>query len=141
MKAKYLTLYRGISADQFTSATRKVFAKNKKVWKLILERRLNNDLAYPQSLDREIIELHQNIRLEFQHFTDSKSIAEGYARKVRGLLIEIKVPLKDVISQFELEFQNFGKRKKQFEVVYRVKGSVLAKRAKAWRLQVRQLKR
>ncbi len=135
MKVNSLKLYRGISADEFNLATDDVFKENKKVWSSILEHRLNGDFDYPNHLDRSITTLHKNLRLEYQYFTDSKVIAEGYARKVGGLLVELSVPLNDVLKHFDIEFQNYGRRKRQFEIVYCVKGSTLAKFGKRWRLK------
>lgn len=63
-------------------------------------------------------------------------IAEGYAKKVGGLLIELNIPIKDILNYFDLEFQNFSRRKKKFELVYRVKGSLLLKNSKKWGLKV-----
>jgi hypothetical protein len=140
MAKKILKLYRGLSSDEFNLATADVFKENKKVWSSILENRLNGDFDYPHELDRPITTLHKNLRLEYQYFTDSKVIAEGYARKVGGLLVELSVPLRDVLKHFDIEFQNFGRRKKQFEIVYCVKGSTLAKYGKRWRLKVQRKK-
>jgi hypothetical protein len=136
MPKNSLKLYRGISADEFNIASEKLFKENKKVWTSIIERRVKGKFDYPQDLDRAITSLHKNLRLEKQYFTDSKAIAEGYAKKVSGLLIEMTVPLKDVIEHFEIEFQNFGRRKKQFEIVYCVRGSVLGKNSKKWDLKI-----
>ncbi|MGE4133327.1 MAG: hypothetical protein AB7F86_16915 [Bdellovibrionales bacterium] len=61
--------------------------------------------------------------------------SDDYARKVGGLLVEISVPMADVLKHFDIEFQNFGRRKKQFEIVYCVKGSILAKYGKKWKLK------
>jgi hypothetical protein len=135
-----LKLYRGLSSDEFNVAAAELFKENKKAWFLILEHRLNGDFDYPRELDRPITTLRKNLRLEYQYFTDSKVIAEVYARKVGGLLVELSVPLSDVLKHFDIEFQNFGRRKKQFEIVYCVKGSTLAKYGKRWRLKTARKK-
>ena len=140
MAKKILKLYRGLSSDEFSLATDDVFKENKKVWSSILEYRLNGDFDYPHELDRPITTLHKNLRLEYQYFTDSKVIAEGYARKVGGLLVELSVPFNEALKHFDIEFQNFGRRKKQFEIVYCVKGSTLAKYGKRWRLKTARMK-
>lgn len=140
MAGKVLKLYRGLSSDEFRLATDKLFAQNKKAWSSIIDRRAKNEFKYPQELDRSITALHKNLRLEYQYFTDSRPIAEGYARKVGGLLVELSVPLKDILKYFDIEFQNFGRRKKQFEIVYCVKGSVLAKHGKRWKLKTAKKK-
>lgn len=140
MSRNTLKLYRGLSADEFKLAGNQVFIENKKVWSSILEYRAKGDLKYPNHLEAPIKTLHKNLRLERQYFTDSKAIAEGYARKVEGLLVELSVPLKDVIQYFDIEFQNFARRKKQFEIVYCIKGSSLLKFKSKWGLKVKKLK-
>lgn len=140
MAGKILKLYRGLSSDEFNLATDEVFEQNKQAWASIVDRRAKGDFSYPKDLDRSITVLHKNLRLEYQYFTDSKPIAEGYARKVGGLLVELSVPLKDVLEYFDIEFQNFGRRKKQFEIVYCVKGSNLAKHSKRWKLRIERKK-
>jgi hypothetical protein len=140
MADKVLKLYRGLSSEEFNLANDDVFKENKKVWSSILENRLNGDFDYPHELDRLITALHKNLRLEYQYFTDSKVIAEAYSRKVGGLLVELSVPLSDVLKHFDIEFQNFGHRKKQFEIVYCVKGSTLAKYGRLWRLKTARKK-
>ena len=140
MAVKILKLYRGLSSDEFNLATDEVFERNKETWASIINRRVEGDFEYPQELDRSITLLHKNLRLEYQYFTDSKSIAESYARKVGGLLVELSVPLKDVLEYFDIEFQNFGRRKKQFEIVYCVKGSILAAQSERWKLKTTKKK-
>lgn len=132
---KILKLYRGLSSEEFILATEDVIQQNKKVWAQILDRRIRDTVSYPKELDRSIANLHKNVRLEYQYFTDARAIAEGYARKVGGLLVELSVPLPDVLKHFDIEFQNFGRRKKRFELVYRIKGSVLAAHRKRWKLK------
>lgn len=140
MSKKILKLYRGLSSDEFNLATHEVFRQNKKTWASILAHRVKGHFKYPQQLDRSINALHKNLRLEYQYFTDSKAIAEGYARKVGGLLVELSVPLNEVLKHFDIEFQNFSRRKKQFEIVFCVKGSTLAKYGKRWRLKTARKK-
>lgn len=57
-------------------------------------------------------------------------------RRTGGTLVSLEVPVAELLKLFALEFQNFGSRKKQLELVYVVNGSVLARRAKAWRLRL-----
>lgn len=140
MANKSLKLYRGISASEFNLASGSLFRENKRSWEAILQRRVRGRFDYPSDLDKMIQSLHKNLRLEYQYFTDSKRIADGYARKVGGILVELTVPLGDVVSKFDLEFQNFGRRKKNFEIVYCIRGSVLAKHHKRWRLNIRKKK-
>lgn len=135
-----LKLYRGLSAEEFQLATDEILKANKAAWTAILSRRAEGNFSYPVDLDKSITALHKSLRYENQYFTDARDIAEGYARKVGGLLVELTVPLADVLKAFDVEFQNYGQRKSRFEIVYRVKGSDLAKNAKRWTLEVRKLK-
>lgn len=135
-----LKLYRGLSSSEFNIATDKVLKRNKDSWALILKERAEGNFNFPMHLSQAITTLHKDLRLEYQYFTDSKPVAEAYARKVNGLLVELSVPVKDLLDFFDIEFQNFGRRKKQFEIVYRVKGSTLAKNGKRWRMKVRRKK-
>jgi hypothetical protein len=140
MASKVLKLYRGLSSEDLYFATNEVLKQNKRTWSSILYYRVNGNFKYPEQLDRSIIDLHKNSRLEYQYFTDSKIIAEGYARKIGGILVELSVPFNDVLKHFDIEFQNFGRRKKQFEIVYCVKGTTIAKYDKQWRLKVQKKK-
>lgn len=140
MSKKILKLYRGISSAEFNFATEEVIKLNKETWSSILALRVKGNFKFPENLASPIRELHKNLRLEYQYFTDLKVVAEGYARKVGGLLMEISVPVEDVLKYFDTEFQNFSQRKKQFEIVYRVQGSILAQQKTKWRLKVRRKK-
>lgn len=133
-----IKLYRGLSALEFKGVTSESMAANRRDWNSILKLRARGDHMYPRALDSAIQRLHREGRWERQYFTDSKEIAKSYARKMGGTLLEVSVPVKDILKHFDLEFQNFGRRKKKFEVVYLVKGAILAKRRKAWRLRVIQ---
>lgn len=135
-----MKLYRGLSAKEFGLASEKMLLENKKVWKSILVNREQGNFRYPNNLDQPIALLQKNLRLEYQHFTDSKLIAEGYARKVDGILIELNVSIEDILRYFDLELQNFARRKKKFEIVYRVKGSVLSKKREKWHLKIGRMK-
>lgn len=135
-KAAHLKLYRGLSSDEFQFATENLGKDNKRLWTLILKNRANGDFSYPHNFDAEILKLQKSLRLEYQYFTDSKTIAEGYARQVGGLLVELTIPLEEITKHFDIEFQNFGRRKKLFELVYCIKGSLLSKYAKRWKLKV-----
>jgi hypothetical protein len=136
---KCLKLYRGVVAEDFLllSSKQKVFRKQ--IWSEILLRRLNNNYQYPNDLDKEIQELLLLTRLERQHFTDRKAIASSYAKKANGILIEISVPLEDLVKKFRLEFQNFGKRKTLFDIVYVIQSSELSKNLKKWKLVIKKI--
>jgi hypothetical protein len=55
--------------------------------------------------------------------------------------VELSVPLKDVLKHFDLEFQNFAQRKTNFEVVYCIRGKVLAEHKEKWKLKVKKNKK
>lgn len=141
MSKDRLKLYRGLSAEDFSLISEEVLKENKAVWKSLLENRLLGIFDYPLELDKPIRNLQKNLRLERQYFTDSREIAEGYAKKVGGILVEISVPLKDVLRHFELEFQNFAQRKTKLEVVYCIRGKVLAESKEKWKLKVKKIKK
>jgi len=135
-----IRLYRGISSDDFKTPTNRQNKITKQKWKSLLERRAQGNYSYPNELNSIILELEMLSRLDYQHFTDNKKIATSYAKKSKGLVIELGVPLIDVMKYFELEFQNFKSRKKQFEIVYRINGTVLNRFSKAWSLKVGKAK-
>lgn len=140
MKKMALTLYRGLSSSEFNAASEALLRENRQTWRQIIERRTKGKFDYPETLNKDIAKLHRNLRLERQYFTDSKVIAETYAKKVGGLIVEMIVPVNDIVNHFDIEFQNFGRRKKQFEIVYCVKGSLLNRFSRRWRLKVRRMK-
>lgn len=131
-----LKLYRGVSSDESILLSKETLIENRKAWESILKNRLNGKMVYPLDLDETIKILHKKLRLERHYFTDSRKIAEGYAKKFGGILVELSVPLKDVFRYFELDFQNFSRRKKHFEFVYCLRGGILSKHHKKWNLKV-----
>lgn len=139
MKKNTLKLYRGVIAEDFFMLTPKQKAFHNKIWKEILINRIGNKHQYPNDIDREIQTLQEISRLERQHFTDKKDIATSYAKKSKGILIEISVPLSDQLKKFRLEFQNFGKRKIQFDIVYVINSDELSKNLKKWKLVAKRI--
>lgn len=134
-----LKLYRGIKSNEFSHFSPAVSGKLRKAWARILRSRLDGDFRYPDQLNSEILSASRLVRLQRQHFTDNKEIALNYARQNAGLLVEIQVPLSDLLDKFTIEFQNFSMRKKQFEIVYVVDSSVLFKSATKWKLKSKRL--
>jgi len=51
----------------------------------------------------------------------------------------VVVPIHEVVKHFRIEFQNYGKRKKRFELVYVVDGSLLKRKSSQWKLKVKKL--
>lgn len=78
------------------------------------------------------------IRLSDQYFTDRKEIAQGYAKNENGVLIEINPQIEEILKYFKVEFQDFGKRKDDFQLVYRVKGKDLCENKDRWGLKVKK---
>ena len=137
--AKTIKLYRGVSATDYKLASASLIDQNRKLWRDILQLRSVGDFNFPKELSQEINKLQRNQKLERQYFTDRKEIARSYAAEVNGLLVEITVPIVDVLKNFNLEFQNFGLRKKTFEIVYCVPGKVLNRRQTDWKMRVRKI--
>jgi len=129
-----LKLYRGLVSTDFELLSEKKFQESRVVWRRILAKRAAGDFGYPQDMEAEIKKLAHIGRLEKQFFTDNKKIARAYAKAAKGQLVEISVSLTDLVKYFRLEFQNFGTRKKNFEIVYVVDAARLAKNRKKWRL-------
>ncbi len=108
-------------------------------WKNVLQKRVKGDFSYPLELDAEICSLEKLGRLSYQHFSDDRRMAAAYAKQKKGVVIEIDIPLTDIKKYCIVEFQNFSKRKKSFEIVYIVKGSDLCRHAKKWKMQTKEL--
>lgn len=136
LKEQRIKLYRGLASDQFQLANRELRKKQNEAWRKILTFRFEKPSEYPAELDSVIRELHGSLRLGRQLFTDSREVAERYAKSVSVVLVEIQVPLDEVIDRFEIEFQNFARRKQPFELVYRASGEVLRKNLKKWKFKI-----
>jgi hypothetical protein len=130
-----MKLYRGLKEKEFKGLTKQLQLQLKSNWKHILTRRSGGDFSFPKNLSKAVNEISMLTRLHDQHFTDRKDVALQYAKSNRGLLLEINPSVEDVLSHFKLEFQNFSKRHKKFEVVYRVDGSRLLKMSRRWKLR------
>lgn len=130
-----MKLYRGIKAEEFSFITPALDKKIKSQWRELLELREGKSFAYPHKLNSSILELEKLSRLQRQFFTDKKAVALAYAKTNRGIVVEIDVPINQILRHFTLEFQNFSQRKKNFELVYAVDARVLCKYAKAWQLK------
>ena len=130
-----MKLYRGFKGRDVQLYSPAVQRKVWDSWSKLLQKRARGDFSYPSELDAEILSLEKLGRLGYQHFSDDERMANAYAKQENGVVIEIDVPLSDVKKYFTLEFQNFSKRKKKFEVVYLVKGSDLYRHAKTWMLK------
>ena len=112
---------------------------HQKNWKQLLSKRAAADMSYPEELDQTVRKLEKTARLERQHFTDNSAIAKSYARKVGGLLVEIDVSLPEILKYFRLEFQNFSKRKRNFEIVYVVDSKVMAHNRRRWKFTAKRI--
>lgn len=127
-----MKLYRGIASPEYLEHTEEVEGQFKDGWKKILEYREKGDLSYPEELNDTVIELYKTQSLTRQYFTDNKAITEQYG----GVVIEIDVPVEDILNHFIIEFQNYSKRRDQFEVTYLVHGKVLLENKEKWKLQI-----
>lgn len=131
-----MKLYRGLKNDVFELLTPEVKHSIDAMWFKILTRRSAGDFFYPNDLNDDVIELSKLARFSQQHFTDQRGIAVAYAKQENGVVVEIDVPEIEVIRHFRIEFQNFGKRKTNFEVVYVVSGELLYKNSNEWKIKV-----
>jgi hypothetical protein len=131
-----MKLYRGIKTMEFTEGSKAIQEAVQSGWSKILKLRSAGNLKYPKQLDSLISELFKLQPLTRQYFTDNKKIAAAYAKKEHGVLIEIDLSIKDILAHFTIEFQNYSKRKSQFEIVYMIKGSDLSKNARKWKLKI-----
>ncbi len=134
-----MKLYRGLKSVEFKYFSEKVQGELNQTWAKILSRRSKGDWSYPKNLDNEILSTEKLLRLERQHFTDQKSIALNYAKTFNGVIIEIDIPIKDILKNFRVEFQNFGKRKTKFEIVYVVDATLLYRNRKKWKVKILSL--
>lgn len=132
-----MKLYRGIRSDEFEILSSKAWKDSRKIWSEILRLRERGNFRYPKDKEEKIRELARIARLERQHFTDDRKIAERYAKAHEGIVVQLDVPVEDLVKYFRLEFQNFSSRRKKFEIVFVVEATVIARRAKAWKLRVR----
>lgn len=130
-----IRLYRGLSSPEFRNLDPAGQRRQKKIWSELLVLRAAGDFSYPEGMDAEIRWLEGSLRLGVQYFTDREAVARAYARREGGSLVSIEVPVPEVLRCFRKEFQNFGRRKKLFELVYAVDGMLLWKKRKAWKLK------
>lgn len=129
-----MKLYRGIISPTYSPFTPADAKSLKVTWQAILENREQGVFSYPDDLNGEILDAQDLVRLQRQHFTDDKEIAEGYAKLNGGILIEINVPIAEILKYFTIEFQKFAQRKKSFEIVYVIDAAKLHSMAKQWNL-------
>lgn len=134
-----MKLYRGIKNSEFKHFTDDTAAELERNWSSILKLRSQGNFHFPKHLDSEISRSEKLVRLQRQNFTDRKTVALAYAKSNGGALIEIDVPVSDILKYFRLEFQNFGKRKTCFEVVYVVDSKPLNKFRRKWKLRALSL--
>lgn len=131
-----MKLYRGITSPEYLEHTEEVESRFKDGWRKILEYREKGDLSYPEELNDIVIELYKTQSLTRQYFTDNKAITEKYIKSDGGLIVEIDVPVEDILNYFVIEFQNYSKRRDQFEVTYLVHGKVLLENKERWKMQI-----
>ena len=138
-KYKTIKLYRGIASEVLNLHTRSFLYKQKAFLHGLLALRASGKREYPDLFDQQIQAFEKVLRTERQNFTDDREIALSYAKKNKGILIEVVVPIHEVVKHFRIEFQNYEKRKKKFELVYVVDGALLKKKSSFWKLKVRIL--
>ena len=130
-----MKLYRGITSKEYIEHTEEIENQFKSGWKKILDYRKDN-LSYPEGLNDVIIELSKLESLTRHYFTDNKEITEQYIKSSGGVLIEIDVPVEDILNHFIVEFQNYTKRRTRFEVTYLVHSKTLLENKDKWKMKV-----
>lgn len=131
-----MKLYRGITSEEYLEHTEEIENRFKDGWRKILEYRDKGDFSYPEELNTIVIELYKTQPLTRQYFTDNKVITEQYIKSEGGLVIEIDVPIEDILNHFIVELQNYSKRRAQFEVTYLVHGKTLLENKNSWKMQI-----
>ncbi len=131
-----MKLYRGITSKEYLEHTEEIENRFKDGWRKILEYRNRGDLSYPEELNEIVIELYKTQPITRQYFTDNKEIAEQYIKTEGGLMIEIDVPINEILNHFVIEFQNYSKRRDRFEVTYLVHGKTLLENKDSWKMQI-----
>lgn len=134
-----MKLYRGITSKEYLEHTEEIENRFKEGWKKILTVREGGDLSYPENLNDVVLDLYKTQSLTRQYFTDNKAITEKYIKSEGGLIIEIDVPVDDILNNFIIEFQNYSKRRDQFEVTYLIHGKVLLENKEKWKMKVSAL--
>lgn len=133
-----MRLYRGLKERDVQLYSPAVQGKVWDSWSKLLQKRARGNFSYPSELDAEVRSLEKLGRLSYQHFSDDERTANAYAKQENGVVIEIDVPLSDIKKYFMLEFQNFSKRKKSFEIVYIVRGADLHRSSKKWKIKMKK---
>jgi hypothetical protein len=131
-----MKLYRGIISKEYIEHNDQTENHFKYGWRKILEYREKGDLSYPEELNDIVIYLYKIQSLTRQYFTDNKRITEKYIKSEGGLIIEIDVPIEDILNYFIIEFQNYSKRRDQFEVTYLVHSKNLLENKSKWKMQI-----
>lgn len=129
-----MKLYRGLKSKEYLEFDEKLEKSIKSAWSEILDFREKGDFNYRENLNDLILELEKVHNLTHQNFTDNEKVAKNYAKREGGLLVSIDVPKEDILKFFKMEFQNFSKRRKKFEIVYVVDSKILNKYSKIWKL-------
>ena len=131
-----MKLYRGLKSEQFQLFDEAIERELHDHWQGVVERRERGDFSYREEENAAILRLEKLHRLYHQNFTDNEAIAREYAHAQGGALVTVDVPVPDILEHWKVEFQNFGKRRTKFELVYVVDGRTLARHKDRWKLHV-----
>ena len=129
-----MKLYRGLKTKEYIDRGVDIERQFKAGWVKILEYREAGDLSYPEDLNDTIVQLFKLQPLTRQYFTDNKLAAASYAKKEKGILLELTLPINDILRYFIIEFQNYSKRKESFEISYIVRGIGVSRNFKKGKL-------
>ncbi len=133
-----MKLYRGLKNSEYMEFDNNLKNRLDDAWGKILKIREMGGLNYPETMNKEILELSKIQNLARQHFTDNVDIALNYAKTEKGSLIEIDLNIKEILKYFTLEFQNFFLRKSSFEIIYTINSTELFNNSKKWNLKIRK---
>lgn len=131
-----MKLYRGLRSAEYLELDSMQIREYQRDWQKILVQREAGNLSYDVGIDPLAKRLKHTIPLTRQYFTDNEAIARQYTESVSGILIQIDVPIADILQYFSLEFQNYSKRKERFEIVYLVDSFTMGKKKTTWNLKV-----
>lgn len=131
-----MKLYRGLKSLDYREFDSDLEKELRDGWREVLSLRESGDFIYPENLNKRILKLESISNLTHQNFTDNREIAYSYARNGGGLFLEVEVSMEDLLRYFKMEFQNFSKRRKKFELVYVVSAADLSSNRSKWNLKI-----
>ncbi len=131
-----MKLYRGLKGEVFKEFTDDVSKQHRDSLYKILMIRERGEWDYPSELSKDISWLKKHESLQRLYLTDCRDIAYEYAKSNQGLVIEVDVPIDDILKYFIIEFQNYSKRHTSFELVYFIDSKAFDTHKEDWDIKV-----